>query len=89
MSAGIRECIIVYDNVIMTRLAGYYKMKFTLLPEYLDPYLATITAYPRDDVKYDFEFYKSFYFDQNHDPGRKNGFLHYLGTNSPDDSSRN
>jgi hypothetical protein len=72
--------VIVYDDSLMSALAQYPEVKFVRVPEYLDAYIASIDTHPREEVRSDYAFLTSFYFDHNNDTTRRNAFLRFLGT---------
>lgn len=73
--------IIVYNDTIMSALAKYPEVKFIRIPEYLDSYITTMDTLPRTKIESDYAYFKSFYFDINHDSAdslRQSKFVSYL-----------
>ncbi len=74
----MRARIVTYDNTVMSVLAHDSGVTFVHLPEFLDDYLAHMSAYSKASVAAQYRFLKPFYFDINNDTARENRFIRYL-----------
>jgi len=70
--------IISYDNNIMTELAKNPNIRFIDCSKYIDDYIAHFDELGMQQVAYDYQFFKLYYFNNNTDTSREEAFKNYL-----------
>jgi arabinofuranosyltransferase len=75
---GISATLVIYDNAVMSRLAGVPGVHFSNLPDLIDQYLSQLSNLDRTTVEKDYALLKSVYFDFNDDTLRENAFKMFL-----------
>jgi len=70
--------ILIYDNEIMEKLKKYPDVEFLDFPKYIDQYLTDAEKSLPRTLTDDLEYFKTYYFDHNDDPGRLDRFMEIL-----------
>jgi hypothetical protein len=70
--------IVVYKNSLMDELKQYPEVRFVDFPTFLDSYIARARGINPDAIRADLTWFKSYYFDHNHDPNRSKALLQLL-----------
>jgi len=80
--SGLHSYIVVYENRVMDALKAHPDVQFVDFPAFLDQYMDQIGSVPDDRLRADLHFFKTYYFDYNHDPERVAALLHKLDVKS-------
>lgn len=71
--------VLIYDRVLMNAMReAYPDVYFHDFEIYLDKYIARLPHTEPKKVRREFKFFRSYYFDHNDDPERRNAFATYF-----------